>query len=164
VIGDELLLPPCYEESVPLRVGPRWSWASSPRVLGRIALDHRIEDIVDPDRLHPQPTMPLIIVKMVSVIGVGVVGILVLAIKRARVRSALRVPPRLLLRGLVLTAAACWSMLTSGRPDAHRQHHPQHLQPEADGDSGVAGDRRGADPRVVVHRDLDDGVPAHHGQ
>ena len=64
--------------------------------------------------------MPLIMVRMVSAIGVGVVGILVLATKRARMRSAPRVPQRLLLRGLVLTAAACWSMLTSGRPDAHR--------------------------------------------
>ena len=56
--------------------------------------------------LHPQLTTPLIMVKMVSVIGVSVVGILALATKRAMMRSVPRVPQRLLLRGLVLTAAS----------------------------------------------------------
>jgi hypothetical protein len=56
--------------------------------------------------LHPQLTVPLIMVKMVSVIGVSVVGILALATKRAMMRAAPRVPPRLMLRGLVLTAAS----------------------------------------------------------
>jgi hypothetical protein len=56
--------------------------------------------------LRPHLTTPLIMVKMVSVIGVSVVGILALATKRAMMRSATRVPQRLLLRGLVLTAAS----------------------------------------------------------
>ena len=56
--------------------------------------------------LHPHLTTPLIIVKMVSVIGVSVVGILALATKRAMMRSAPRVPQLLLVRGLVLTAAS----------------------------------------------------------
>jgi hypothetical protein len=56
--------------------------------------------------LHPQLTTPLIMVKMVSVIGVSVVGILALATKRAMMRAVPRVPQRLLLRGLVLTAAS----------------------------------------------------------
>jgi hypothetical protein len=45
-------------------------------------------------------------VKMVSVIGVSVVGILALATKRAMMRAVPRVPQRLLSRGLVLTAAS----------------------------------------------------------
>jgi hypothetical protein len=56
--------------------------------------------------LHPQLTTPLIMIKMASVIGVSVVGILALATKRAMMRSAPRVPPELMLRGLVLTAAS----------------------------------------------------------
>jgi hypothetical protein len=56
--------------------------------------------------LHPQLTVPLIMVKMISVIGISVVGILALATKRAMMRAAPRVPPRLMLRGLVLTAAS----------------------------------------------------------
>lgn len=56
--------------------------------------------------LHPHLTAPLIMVKMISVIGVSVVGILALATKRAMMRSAPQVPQRLLVRGLVLTAAS----------------------------------------------------------
>jgi hypothetical protein len=56
--------------------------------------------------LHPHLTTPLIIVKMISVIGVSVIGILALATKRAMMRSAPRVPQQLLVRGLVLTAAS----------------------------------------------------------
>jgi hypothetical protein len=56
--------------------------------------------------LRPHLTTPLIIVKMISVIGVSVVGILALATKRAMMRSDQRVPQRLLVRGLVLTAAS----------------------------------------------------------
>ena len=77
--------------------------------------------------------MPLIMVMMVGVVGLSVVGILALATKHTMMRTAPRVPQGLRLRGLVLRAAACWSMPAAGRPDAHRQHHPQHLQPEADG-------------------------------
>jgi hypothetical protein len=78
-------------------------------------------------RLHPQLTMLLIMVKMVSVIGLSVVGILALAIRRALILLPPRVPKGLWLRGLVLAAAACWSLLAAGRSEAHRQHYPQHL-------------------------------------
>jgi hypothetical protein len=67
--------------------------------------------------MQPQLSAPLTLIKMVCVVGVGVVGVLALSTKRAMIRAMPTVSPSLLLRGLVLSAtsqALWWSAVLIG--------------------------------------------------
>ena len=67
--------------------------------------------------MQPQLSAPLTLIKMVCVVGVGVVGVLALSTKRAMIRAMPAVSPSLLHRGLVLAAtsqALWWSAVLIG--------------------------------------------------
>jgi hypothetical protein len=67
--------------------------------------------------MQPQLSAPLTLIKMVCVVGVGVVGVLALSTKRAMLRAMPTVSPSLLLRGLILSAtsqALWWSAVLIG--------------------------------------------------
>lgn len=67
--------------------------------------------------MQPQLSAPLTLIKMICVVGVGVVGVLALSTKRAMIRAMPAVSPSLLHRGLVLAAtsqALWWSAVLIG--------------------------------------------------
>jgi hypothetical protein len=67
--------------------------------------------------MQPQLSAPLTLIKMVCVVGIGVVGVLALSTKRAMLRAMPIVSPAVLHRGLVLAAmsqALWWSAVLIG--------------------------------------------------
>jgi hypothetical protein len=67
--------------------------------------------------MQPQLSAPLTLIKMLCVVGIGVVGVLALSTKRAMIRAMPTVSPSLLHRGLILAAmsqALWWSAVLIG--------------------------------------------------